>query len=165
MKLVLNDQTEIVLADESTALDCVTVLNSFAEIDDLREKFTEDNVNGATLNGVVLENIVPVGLKAEAAHDGGVTVHFVSRKKTYEEIIDEQLSELREALMEIAFASDEPATTDEEPVSEEPTNEEPVDEVPADDEPTGEDPADDIVEGPQDEEPIADEEPADKEEE
>ncbi len=34
--------------DSSTALDCVAVVKTFAELDAIRAEFTEDNLKGAT---------------------------------------------------------------------------------------------------------------------
>lgn len=37
--------------DSSTALDCVAVVKTFAELDAIRAEFTEDNLKGATFDG------------------------------------------------------------------------------------------------------------------
>lgn len=86
--------------DSSTALDCVAVVQTFAELDAIRAEFTEDNLKGATFDGATVQNIVPVSVKAET--DGkNVVAHFTSRVKSQDEINSEQISELQEALAEI----------------------------------------------------------------
>lgn len=86
--------------DSSTALDCVAVVATFGELDAIRAEFTEDNIKGATFDGVAVGNIVP--LDVTAATDGkNIVAHFTSRKKSLDEINAEQISELQEAVAEI----------------------------------------------------------------
>ncbi len=86
--------------DSSTALDCVAVVQTFAELDAIRAEFTEDNLKGAEFDGAVAQHLVPVSVKAET--DGeNVVVHFTNRVKEQDEINAEQISELQEALAAI----------------------------------------------------------------
>lgn len=86
--------------DSSTVLDCVAVVKTFAELDAIREEFTEDNMKGATFDGAVVQHLVPVSVRAET--DGeNVVAHFFSRVKAQDEINAEQISELQEALAAI----------------------------------------------------------------
>lgn len=86
--------------DSSTALDCVAVVKTFAELDAIRAEFTEDNLKGATFDGAVVQHLVPVSVKAET--DGeNVVAHFTNRVKEQYEINAEQISELQEALATI----------------------------------------------------------------
>lgn len=83
--------------DSSTALDCVAVVQTFAELDAIRVEFTEDNLKGATFDGTTVQHLLPVSVKAET--DGeNVVAHFTSRVKDQVEINAEQISELQEAL-------------------------------------------------------------------
>lgn len=87
--------------DSSTVLDCVAVVKTFAELDAIREEFTEDNLKGATFDGAAAQHLVPVSVRAET--DGeNVVAHFFSRVKAQGEINAEQISELQEALAAIA---------------------------------------------------------------
>lgn len=87
--------------DSSTVLDCVAVVKTFAELDAIREEFTEDNLKGAMFGGSAAQHLVPVSVRAET--DGeNVVAHFFSRVKTQDEINAEQISELQEALAAIA---------------------------------------------------------------
>ena len=86
--------------DGSTALDCVAVVRTFAELDAIRDEFTADNLKGAEFDGTVVQHLVPVSVKAET--DGeNVVAHFASRTKTQDEINAEQISELQEAVATI----------------------------------------------------------------
>ncbi|MDD7203744.1 MAG: hypothetical protein PUH18_05300, partial [Coriobacteriaceae bacterium] len=86
--------------DSSTVLDCVAVVQTFAELDAIRAEFTEENVKGATFDGVAIGHIVP--LCVTAATDGdNITAHFTSRMKNLDEINAEQISELQEAVANI----------------------------------------------------------------
>lgn len=86
--------------DSSTALVCVAVVKTFAELDAIRAEFTEDNLKGATFDGSTVEHLVPVSAKAET--DGeNVVAHFTNRVKEQDEINAEQISELQEALAAI----------------------------------------------------------------
>lgn len=83
--------------DSSTALDCMAVVKTFAELDAIRAEFTEDNLKGATFDGTGVQHLVPVSVKAET--DGeNVVAHFTSRVKGQDEINAEQISELQEAV-------------------------------------------------------------------
>lgn len=94
------DGKTIDFTDGSTALDCVAVVATFAELDAIRAEFTEGNLNGSTFDGASVGHIVPVSAKAET--DGeNITAHFTSRKKSLDEINAEQISELQEAVAEI----------------------------------------------------------------
>lgn len=94
------DGKTIDFTDSSTALDCVTVVQTFAELDAIRAEFTEDNLRGTEFDGAVVQNLVPVYAKAET--DGeNITAHFTSRVKGQVEINAEQISELQEAMATI----------------------------------------------------------------
>lgn len=86
--------------DSSTALDCVAVVKTFAELDAIRAEFTEDNLKGATFDGTVVQHLVPVSVKAETVGEN-VVANFANRMKSQDEINAEQISELQEALASI----------------------------------------------------------------
>lgn len=94
------DGTTYDFTDSSTALDCVAVVQTFGELDAIRAEFTEDNLKGATFDGVSVGNIVPLSVTAGTDGDN-ITAHFTSRKKSLAEINAEQISELQEALATI----------------------------------------------------------------
>lgn len=91
------DGKTVDFTDGSTALDCVAVVKTFAELDSIRAEFTEDNLKGAAFDGATVQHLVPVSAKAET--DGeNVVAHFTSRVKEQVEINAEQISELQEAV-------------------------------------------------------------------
>lgn len=86
--------------DASTALDCVAVVQTFAELDAIRAEFTEGNLKGAEFDGAAVQHLAPVSAKAET--DGeNVVAHFTNRVKGLDEINAEQISELQEAMANI----------------------------------------------------------------
>ena len=99
-KMKFTDGKTIDFTDGSTVLDCVAVVQTFAELDAIRAEFTEDNLKGAEFDGAVAQHLVPVSVKAET--DGeNVVAHFTNRVKEQDEINAEQISELQEALAAI----------------------------------------------------------------
>lgn len=86
--------------DSSTALDCVAVVQTFAELDAIRAEFTDDNLKGATFDGASVGHVVPLSVTAGTDGDN-ITAHFTSRKKSLDEINAEQISELQEAVATI----------------------------------------------------------------
>ena len=86
--------------DSSTALDCVAVVKTFAELDGIKAEFTADNLKGAEFDGTTVQHLVPVSVKAET--DGeNIVAHFANRVKSQDEINAEQISELQEAVATI----------------------------------------------------------------
>lgn len=94
-ELIFKDGSSVSFTDESTITNCVTVLTTFAEIDSIREKFTEDNMKGATFDGESVENVVFSGVTASCDAAGNITAHFTFRKKSREEVLEEQVAELQ----------------------------------------------------------------------
>ena len=95
-ELIFKDGSSVSFTDESTITNCVTVLTTFAEIDSIREKFTEDNMKGATFDGEVVENVVPVSCDVSAEVGENAVAVFVNRIKTDAEVVKEQLVEVQE---------------------------------------------------------------------
>ena len=94
------DGKTIDFTDSSTALDCVAVVQTFAELDAILAEFSEDNMRGATFDGADVQHLVPVSVKAET--DGeNVVAHFTNRVKGQDEINAEEISELQEAVATI----------------------------------------------------------------
>lgn len=94
------DGKTIDFTDGSTALDCVAVVKTFAELDAIRAEFSEDNLKGAEFDGVAVGHVVPLSVTAET--DGeNIVAHFTSRRKGLDEINAEQISELQEAMASI----------------------------------------------------------------
>lgn len=95
-----NDGETYDFAESSTALDCVAVVKTFAELDGIKAEFTDDNLKGAEFDGTVAQHLVPVSVKAET--DGeNIVAHFASRVKSQDEINAEEISELQEAVAAI----------------------------------------------------------------
>lgn len=89
-ELVLSNGTTLEFTDSSTILNLVQVVAQFADIDDVRDELTVENLDGATFNGEPVENIIPVGVSVSAGMTGNITVTYNNRAKTQQEIIDEE---------------------------------------------------------------------------
>lgn len=89
--------------DESTILDLYTVVDDYADIDDMQANFYTENMVGATFDGEPIENIVPVETTATntLGNEDAITVHFHNRYKTDIELLHEQVTELQEAVAEL----------------------------------------------------------------
>ena len=96
--LVLKDHTELAFTDESTIEKLVTVYESFAEVDPLLAKITDDNLSVATFDGKPVENVVHVRIYAEADGVGNVIVTCENRYKTDIELLQEAQSEMEDAI-------------------------------------------------------------------
>jgi hypothetical protein len=100
--LTFKDKTSVEFSDVSTIEDCVAVVSSFKDVNDIAEKFTVDNLVGAEYDGNTIFDIVPVSVTASSENGGAITVHFINRKKTIEEINAEKIKELQNALATLA---------------------------------------------------------------
>lgn len=100
--LTFKDKTSIEFTNVSTIEDCVAVVSSFKDVGDIAEKFTVGNLVGAEYDGKTIYDIVPVSVTATSENGGAITVHFINRKKTIEEINAEKIKELQNALATLA---------------------------------------------------------------
>lgn len=95
--LVFADGSSIEFTDNSYIDTLTTVVNSYAEVDTMRAKFTEANLTGATFNGEAVEGVVPVSSSAQADVEGGVTVTFFNSVKADAEVkaLKQQVAQLQ----------------------------------------------------------------------
>lgn len=99
-KLIFKDGVKAFFTDNSSIYDMLAIFPKFGDIDDLVGEFTKENLNGGTFDDVQIENIVPVCIKAEKNGDN-VSVRFLSRNKTKDEILQEKIDELDKMLAKI----------------------------------------------------------------
>ncbi len=101
-ELIFKNGTKVQFTDESTILNCVTVVKDFKEVDALRQLFTAENLKGATFDGEVIETVVPVYVTATANVNDNIEIKVVNREKTEAEKINERLDDVEAALMDMA---------------------------------------------------------------
>lgn len=90
-RLVLSNGKSFEFTDTSTIYDLVTVVSSFAEIDPIRVELTAANLEEATFKDEPVGNIVPSNISIEATTGTDpITVHFINRDKTIEEIRNDE---------------------------------------------------------------------------
>ena len=56
------------------------------------------NLVGATFDGVLYSNLIPVSMKATADVNGTITLSITNRFQTHDELVDAQISELQDAI-------------------------------------------------------------------
>jgi alpha-L-arabinofuranosidase len=100
-ELVFNNGHKAQFTDESTVLNCETVVKSFKEVDAIRAEFTEENLKGAKFDGETIESVKPVYVTASADINENIVVKFVNREKTDAEKLNERLEDVEAALMEM----------------------------------------------------------------
>ena len=101
--LTLSNGKSYDFTDNSHITRLVKEVEAFSEIDEIAADMTEENLSGATFDGDPVENCIPVSCTAEQT-EGTITVGFVNRFKTETEIMKDEITELQEALAEIAGA-------------------------------------------------------------
>lgn len=104
--LKLSNGTELVFADESTVENMVNVLNSFADVDIYANNLSTDNLALATFDGVPLENVVFVSIKAEKDAFGNVILTVENRYKTEMEILQETQAQQDDVINYLLMNSD-----------------------------------------------------------
>lgn len=98
--LTLNNGTKIEVAETSTP-SAIVVQGAITEIDNALSEITTDNLKNADLNGTTLVNKVYTGFTGEREEDV-YTVTFNLRDKTDMEVMREEISEVQDALIELA---------------------------------------------------------------
>lgn len=107
-KLNVNDESSITFMSLS--------VDTFAEVDMIKEQITVENMKTVTIDGTVYTEILPTGIKAETDNDT-VKVVIQTREKTFEEKVSEVLTEQSDAIMELAELSiDDTITSEDEEV-------------------------------------------------
>lgn len=103
MKLILNDKTEIEVTDDSSYSSLHVVAKTFAELDAIAEKITLENLKHVELGEQKFDNLIPVSLTVTGGINGAeIHAVIVARTQTAEEIMQEQIYELQNAMAEIA---------------------------------------------------------------
>lgn len=105
MKLILTDKTEIEVTDDSTFSSINVIADNFEFFDTVADKITVENLKHVTLGEQKLDNLIPVSLTVTCGINGAeIHAVIVTRMLTNEEIMQEQINELQNALAEMAGA-------------------------------------------------------------
>lgn len=99
--LVLANGFELNVTDVSSISYLEALLPNFANVDMVSEQFVPVNFKTVTLDGVVYTDVVPLTLSANLEIPN-VKVVMTTRMPSKEELVDEQLSELQDAVVELA---------------------------------------------------------------
>lgn len=98
--LTLNNGTKIEVEETSTT-SSIVVKGDLTKIDTALTEITTENLKNADLNGTTLVNKVYTGFSG-TYEDGLYTVTFALRDKTDMEVMREEISEVQDALIELA---------------------------------------------------------------
>lgn len=105
MKLILKDKTEIEVTDYSTYSSMHVIAKTFAELDEIAGKITVDNLKHVEIGGQKFDNLIPVSFTVTGGINGAeIHAVIVARTQTNEEIMQEQIYELQNAMAEMAGA-------------------------------------------------------------
>ena len=96
--LALSNGVELTFTDESTIENMVNVLNSFAEVDAYANNISTENLALATFDGMPVENVVFVSIKAEKDAYGNVMLYVTNRFKTDVEILQDTQAQQDEVI-------------------------------------------------------------------
>ena len=99
--LIFADSTSITVEDISSISNIVVTAADFSAIQAIYAKFTEDNLKHVTLDGTVYTGIKKIAATAVAT-DANVTMTVSCRTVSFEENITNQITELQEAVAELA---------------------------------------------------------------
>ena len=112
--LTLKNGNEINFTDTSTIYNLIGVYNTYAEVDDVREQLTAENLVSCEFDNEKYHGIIPVGASVTSEMSGNVTATFTTREMTDVEKINEHLSETDEAVNYLLMKEDEPVDEEEE---------------------------------------------------
>jgi uncharacterized protein YutD len=95
--IALSNHKNIEVENESSKTGIVIKTDTFSEIDEWKEVITEENVNGAEIEGEVLSNLVYMGMDI-AIEGEKIRTTFMFREKTEEEKTSDRISDLEDAV-------------------------------------------------------------------
>lgn len=101
MELVLKDGTTLEVEDTSWDTCINIAIDSFAEVDVLRNIITEDNYNGGTLKDHAIPPVKFINMQiftSDTTIDHLTRVAFQFELKSKEDILEERLADAEEAL-------------------------------------------------------------------
>ena len=102
MKLILTDKTEIEVTDDSTFSSLNLIAKTFAELDAIAGKITTENLKHVEIGEQKFDNLIPVSLTVTGGINGSeIHAVIVTRMPTNEEIMQEQIYELQNAMAEL----------------------------------------------------------------
>lgn len=104
--IILSNKETIEVENESSKTAFILRTDSFSEIDTWKEKITEENINGAEMEGETLSDLKFEGVAVELENHSLKTV-FSFREKTKEEIMSDRISELEDAVNFLLMGGDE----------------------------------------------------------
>lgn len=88
--------------DTSTINTLVYDCTTFAVLDAIKDEFEKaDNLIGGTFDGEPISEIVYTGAQVELAADGTIVARFTTRAYTADEIRDQRITDLEDAMADL----------------------------------------------------------------
>ena len=103
--ITLSNGETIEVENESSKLDFVIRTDSFSEIDTWKDIITEENINGATMEGEELSDLVFTNASV-VLEEHSLRTDFFFREKTESEIAEDRISELEDAVNFLLMGSE-----------------------------------------------------------
>lgn len=100
--LKFKDNTTFNFRDTSTVNTLVFDADTFAALDAIRTEFEKkDNLIGGEFDGEPISETVYTGAQVELGADGKIVARFTTRAYTADEIRDQRISDLEDALADM----------------------------------------------------------------
>lgn len=96
-ELILSNGKTVMVENESYPLLIVVNVPSYSAVDELKEIIIEENINGAQMDGMTLQNLVLTTMNTSFAWDY-IRVEFLFREMTESEIMAARIDELEDAV-------------------------------------------------------------------
>lgn len=104
--IILSNGKTIEVENESSNTDFVVRTESFAEIDKWKDVFTNENINNAEMEGETISDVVFDTISITL--DGNkIRTDFIFHKKNENEIMNDRLSELEDAVNFLVMGGEE----------------------------------------------------------
>ncbi len=99
--LTFVDKTSVSITDDSTISHMTCHLATFTHVQPIADAFTAENMKTCAIDDESYSNIIPVSATATATEDG-VQLVLTTRVKSEMEVMADQITELQEAMAEMA---------------------------------------------------------------
>lgn len=96
-ELTLSNGQNVMVEDESYPLLVVVYANTYADIDVWKDTITEKNMNGAIMDGALIDNILAFTVHTSQEADR-IRIEFLFREQSENEILLDRISELEDAI-------------------------------------------------------------------
>ena len=105
-ELLLSNKQKVMIEDESYPLLVVIYEESYAKVDQWKNIITEENMNGAIMDGMTISNIIFFTMHT-SSEGNRIRMEFLFREQTEQELLLSRISELEDAVNFLLMGGDE----------------------------------------------------------